>query len=206
MKKYYKSPFTIYVVWHHANEFGVKYGEALYNTFCRDTHSPLTRGLGIPVYFRFKPASGCKVPVDIDVTTSDRNAIILLVDDEMFLDAEWKVYVESLLNKESNTTRVFPVALSSYALSLDEERLSKRLFIDLSKILDNDKQKELADRIEVLKSRLLHDVARMFYHLDKVSEVEKQMVPPPITLFCTILWRNTDLTKKLQTLISSGYW
>lgn len=183
VKDFYKSPLTIYVVWHPDNETGLKYAEAIYNTFCRDTYSPLTRGLGIPVRFRFKTAKGEKYPIDIDVMTSDRNAILLLADTKMFMDSNWVGYIQNLLDKEDSNNRVFPVALSSYAFSIDENRLNKKQFINLTIIEDADKQTELLKRVEELKSRLLHDLSRMFLHLNKVSAVDEEPVNPPVKLF-----------------------
>ncbi len=183
VKDFYKSPLTIYVVWHPDNELGLKYAEAIYNTFCRDTYSPLTRGLGIPVRFRFKAANGEQYPIDIDVMTSDRNAILLLADSKMFLDSNWFGFIQNLLDKEDGNNRLFPVALSAYAFSIDENRLNKKQFINLTTIEDADKQKELLKRTEELKGRLLHDLSRMFLHLNKVSAVDEEPVKPPVKLF-----------------------
>src|ERR1700761_5799829 len=112
---YYKSPLTIYVVWHPGNPKGLFYGEALYNAFCRDTNSPLIRALGIPVLFRYQPIDDSGLPLAIPAEESDQNAIILMVDEYMFEDARWSVYIQTLLAQtQAEHTRLFPVALSTY--------------------------------------------------------------------------------------------
>lgn len=215
VKEYYKSPLTLYVVWHPANEVGLTYGEAIYNTFCRDTLSPLTRGLGIPVRFRFRPLKNAHLPLAIDLSVSERNAIVLLADEQLFLDDYWLSYIQDLLNKENNLNRVFPVALSTYAFSIDEKQLNKKQFINLTGIVEANKQQELTKRIDELKSRLLHDLCRMFFNLAKVADEEQHQVLPPIKLFISHAkidgenlaseFRNFVLsTKKLKTFFDTN--
>lgn len=183
MKEHYKSPLTIYVVWHPNNANGIKYAEALYNSFCRDINSPLSRGLSIPVYFRSIPLKGTDLPIDIDTSQSDRNAIVLLADEEMFNDSKWNEYVTQLLNKESTNTRIFPIALSEYAFSIDEARLSKKQFINLTKINSQSEEDTVQQRIKELRSRLLHDLSRFFFKLSTVAEADYKTDDPPIKLF-----------------------
>jgi len=182
-KPYYKSPLTIYVVWHPKNDLGLSIGEALYKAFCRDAESPLIRSLGIPVMFRFLPAQGQDLPQDIPIEESDNNAIILLADDEMFEDDSWQPYIENLLAKEQhdNSCRIFPIALSDYAFSLNDG-LGKKQFINLVKFLkEGANQKEAA--LSELISRMLHDLCRMLYNIEKITDVSLQSAPPPVTLF-----------------------
>lgn len=183
MKEHYKSPLTIYVIWHPNNINGIKYAEALYNSFCRDINSPLSRGLSIPVYFRSTPLKGTDLPIDIDPAQSDRNAIVLLADEEMFNDSKWNEYIIQLLNKESQTTRIFPIALSEYAFSIDETRLSKKQFINLTKINSHTEADTIYQRIQELRSRLLHDLSRFFFKLSTVAEADCKTDDPPIKLF-----------------------
>jgi hypothetical protein len=179
--EYYKSPLTIFVVWHPANNTGIEYAEAIYNSFCRDIHSPLSRGLTIPVEFRYVNEKGKIVPKDINTSESDRNAIILLVDDEMFADTNWQTYMETLMSYESEETRIFPVALSKYAFFLNEDILSKKQFIDLTKISED---RGLENRINELRSRLLHDLSRFLFNYSSVADTtSRNDTPPPVKLF-----------------------
>jgi hypothetical protein len=183
IKTFYKSPLTLYVVWHPRNELGLAFGEAIYKAFCRDAESPLMRSLGIPVQFRFVPQDGRNTPIDIPVGESDHNAIILLADDELFEDDNWQPYIENLLEKQKNDphTRIFPVAMSDYAFSVHND-LSKKQFINLIGFLKEGTD-PLAKALTELKSRLLHDLCRMLYHIEQVSEVSEQAIQPPVTLF-----------------------
>lgn len=183
IKEYYKSPLTLYVVWHPSNITGLKYAEALYNSFCRDTASPLSRGLSIPVNFRYLPAPGQNTPLAINFPQSDRNAVVLLVDDEMFADNEWHGYVEHLLDHENGQNRIFPIALSEYAYSLNENRLSKKQFINLTKITGSSAEDILNNQVAELRSRLLHDLSRLFFKISKVADIDELQIEPPIKLF-----------------------
>jgi hypothetical protein len=185
----YRSPLTIYVVWHPGNQYGLRYAESIYNTFCRDVDSPLSRPIGIPVNFRYAPAKGSSdpLPLDIDTAASDRTAIVLLVDEEMFYDDQWLPYVSQLLKKEDDTSvRVYPVALSPYALSFNEVELNVKQFIDLTR-LKNLEGKEDDDifliRNMELKSRLLHDLSRFMYKIERLSDISRQTNEPPVSLF-----------------------
>jgi len=178
---YYKSPLTIYVVWHPRNELGLAFGEAVYKAFCRDVESPLMRALGIPVQFRFTAHDGKSIPIPIAYEESDHNAVVLLADDELFEDDNWQPYINGLLDsqKTDSNVRLFPVALSDYAFSIHEE-LSRKQFINL---IDFIKTNQLNSAIAELKSRLLHDLCRLLYHIDQVNEVNEQRFEPPVSLF-----------------------
>src|SRR5258708_11634336 len=182
LKDHYKSPLILYVVWHQANLLGLKIAETLYNSFCRDTDSPLTRGLNIPIRFRYLSQDGKKTPLDIDTSLAERTAIVLLIDDEMFGDSNWYEYIQQLLDKGNDTTRIFPVALSEYAFSIDEARLSKKQFIDLKKPSSYNDESWAKKVLGDLKSRLLHDLSRFFFRIPQVSESESIIVEPPIKL------------------------
>jgi hypothetical protein len=181
VKAYYKSPLTIYVVWHPRNELGLTIGEAIYKAFCRDAESPLMRALGIPVQFRFVPGDGTATPKSISYEESDHNAVVLLADDELFEDDNWQPYISGLLasQKVDDNIRLFPVAISDYAFSIHEE-LSRKQFINLTDFV---KANLLSDAIAELKSRLLHDLCRMLYHMEQITEINEQRIQPPVTLF-----------------------
>ena len=222
----YKSPLTIYVVWHPGNPDGLRYAEAVYHTFCRDVDSPLGRAIGIPVYFRYAPPGGSVggapaegggpaanrelvagaapakglsgLPADIDTGESERTAILLLVDDALYDDDNWKPYICSLLDKEGDgSARVFPVALSNYALAMDERRLHVKQFINLVGIQPGAGKDGFDLKWDELKSRLLHDLSRYLYDLEQVPEpgsmaggdagmdeaMSTRQAEPPVKLF-----------------------
>ncbi len=191
---YYKSPLSIYVVWHPSYKEGLKFAEFIYDSFCRDINTPLTRALGIPIFFRYEYPPGGSTPIKINVEESDKNAIVLLIEDEMFLDSNWNSYVNDLLDQEDQKkTRIFPVALSKHAFSLNEERLNKKQLINLLKIIKtttgcknelSSEANSIDARMIELRSRLLHDLCRFFYQIPEVSDLDRQMsIEPPVKLF-----------------------
>ena len=69
-----KYPLNIYIVWHPNSLISDSIAKALYNTFCRDYRNPLSRGLGIPVYFRFKKIVDEK-PVEINFNNAENKML-----------------------------------------------------------------------------------------------------------------------------------
>ncbi len=183
----FKSPLTVYVVWHPDFADGIRYANLIYKTFCRDADNPLARNIGIPVHYRSATAPGQDIPIPIPCEESDKNAIVLLIDDLMFNDNSWDVYVQSLLNSLSKTTRIYPVALTQYAYFLNEAELSKQQFIKTEHLIDEDKEKQLNLRWGEIRNRLLHDFARLMKKMDSVGEAQQkanhEIPAPPVRLF-----------------------
>ena len=127
-KAEYISPLNLYIVWHPAFQKGVEVAEYLYASFTRDIESPLSRSIGIPVYFRSNPERNSCIPRAIDLNQSDYNCIVLLIDDEMFNDDSWNIFVKKLIPKRNASTRIFPVAFSSNAFYFEESTLGREQF------------------------------------------------------------------------------
>ncbi|MBK9193242.1 MAG: toll/interleukin-1 receptor domain-containing protein [Crocinitomicaceae bacterium] len=170
-----KSPLNIYVAWHPKFAEGKSYANEIYSTFCRDSKKPLSRGIGIPVFFRSKHNPTTNLPIAIDFKEADRSAIVLLIDDEMFNDANWSTYVDSLIKNLSPNLRIFPVELSKYARYQNEgTALSKCQFIKLNL------EQEFEDKAKVIRNALLHDFCRLMMNIDATPHAN---IPPPIKLF-----------------------
>lgn len=60
MKDRLKYPLSLFVVWHPSFAEGKNIANYLYSIFCRDIEEPLSRGLGIQVYYR----SVSLIPID----------------------------------------------------------------------------------------------------------------------------------------------
>ena len=74
-----KYPLNIHVIWHEDSQISKKIATELYNTCSRDYKNPLSRGLGIPVYYRCKKLNdGSLLPIDLN--NAEKNAIIVLID------------------------------------------------------------------------------------------------------------------------------
>jgi hypothetical protein len=125
----YISPLNCYIVWHPEFKDGEKFANEIYSLICRDSNNPLQRGMGIPVFYRSEPGDGIDVPITINVKEAKRNALIILVDDEMFNDSKWEDYISSLIELQDESTRIYPVAFSEYAYSQNEGQLNLNQFI-----------------------------------------------------------------------------
>lgn len=175
MKTNYISPLNIYVAWHPNFLDGKKYANEIYSTFCRDAKLPLSRGIGIPVFFRSKHNPSTNVPIEINFAEAERNAIVLLMDDEMFNDENWSYYIDYILENVSSNTKIFPVELSLYARYQNEgTELSKTQMIKLN--LDA----EYIDKVKTIRNSLLHDLCRLMLNIDITPHTN---IPPPVKLF-----------------------
>jgi hypothetical protein len=190
----YKSPLNIYVVWHPDFKEGKQYADLIYNTFNRDTEFALKRNLNIPVFYRSEPPANAKTPISIPYKEANKNAVVLLIDNEFFDSPDWENYVETEILgkiKDSSDSRVYPVALSENAYHIAETELSKLQFIQADKVENKDKSKELIRRWELIRTRLLHDFARLMYKIESVADCEEfekekdhDAVPkPPVKIF-----------------------
>lgn len=173
----YKSPLNCYVIWHPLFKDGERYANEIYSLLCRDSNSPLQRGIGIPVFYRSEPSAGTNIPIAIPVESAKRNALIILIDDEMFNDNIWGKYINQILNLVNNDTRVYPVAMSKYAFSLNEEKLNEYQFIRLHEAI------QFNEKWKVLKHALLHDLSRQMVGLAASSENQNSDIPPPVKIF-----------------------
>ena len=175
-----KSPLNLFVIWHPDFARGKDYANYIYSQFCRDYQNPLSRGLGIPIFYRCVVLDNNK-PLEIDFEEADRNAIIVLVDDEMFGSDTWTNYFKELANNEAKNKRIFPVALSKYAYDVAPE--IKDQFIGLQDIADPDEKVEFQKRCKRLHSALLNDLSRLLFNMNASTESLHDLVSPPVKLF-----------------------
>ena len=189
----------------------------LYSVFCRDIDQPLSRGLGIPVFFR--SASVNKSPIPIDPYLSARNAIVLLIDQNYFIDASFESYTNSLADMESENTRIYPVQLCEQATDLNfgkhsfqfirafQGGLTNMDYKDLYGDSDFDLTREMdfAFSMQRIKSELLHDLARLMMNIHTGSvEKNENGIPPPVTLFLSHAKKDgLDTTKRFKAFVES---
>ncbi len=116
MRSPFKSPLTLYVLWHPDYSDGAFFANKLFNVFSRNVDDTFARTPGIPVYFRSAPvAAGSTLPRPIPFEDADHTAIIVLVDDNMVVSDEWRGYVTGLDQAASSSAgkiRLFPVAVN----------------------------------------------------------------------------------------------
>ncbi len=175
----YTSPLNIYVLWHPSFAGGNRYFSQLYADLCRAVQEPLSRNIGIPVFKRSAPAEGSAVPLPIPYQEADHNAIIVLVDEEMFGDDNWQKYVLTLMEAPGDK-RFYPVALSKFAYQFLPS-LAEIQYIRLELTSGKDEEETFAQRYQVLYPRLLHECSRSL--LDMHPSHEEETAGPPIRLF-----------------------
>lgn len=202
-KNKYRSPLALYVIWHPEFSEGKFYADKVFSAFCRNLQSPLGRNSNIPVYFRSIVNMDSGVPIDINFDEADKNAILLLVDDNMFENDKWESYVQHLVKHKSTNTRVFPVAFSEYSYHIDKENLSKIQFIKAKEVTGKDETETLNNRWEFIRSRLLHDIARQLLNVKASYNVEKND-DPPVQLFLSHAKKDgEDIAKVFRDKIES---
>lgn len=153
MRNRLKYPLSLFVVWHPAFAEGKQISNDLYSLFCRDIKEPLSRGLGIQVYYR----SATLIPVDKNI--ANRNVIILLIDENYMTDGGFQEFTKQLVGLTDENTRIYPIALCKQATDigcgLDSIQFIRHHdgFINI--------QDEYEKGIKKIKSELLHDCARL---------------------------------------------
>lgn len=212
---HYKSPLNIYVVWNPDFKDGKTYADLIYQTFNRDTEFALNRNLNIPVFYRSEPNAETKVPISIPYEEAERNAVVVLIDDELFHSTGWEKYVETQIlekTKDNPNNRVYPIALSKNAYHLAEKELSVLQFIQADKIKNDDESKKLKECWRLIRTRLLHDFARLMYKIDSVGDSEDlekseghEAIPKPaVKLFISHAKADgLNLAKKLRNYINN---
>lgn len=203
-----KYPLNIYIVWHPNFGFGKTIAEELYSTFCRDFNNPLSRGLSIPVYFRFiKLENG--LPLNIDFNEAKKNAIILLIDEEYFLDDDFKLYTKQIVEKVDDDNRIFPIKLFEFAYSINCG-LNKLQFTDAIKYfgenLDLNKSTDQEKSINKIKTELLHDLSRLIWNFqEKQDDKNSQRIGSPVKLFLSHAKKDgEDLAIKFKRFIENN--
>ncbi len=192
-------PLSLFVVWHPDFARGKEIANKLYSTFCRDIEEPLSRGLGIPVYYRSVYADN--MPIPIDISNANRNAIVLLIDQHYMVDDGFRTYTETLVGLVDDNTRVYPVALceQSYDIGcgLDKLQFIRAYQGDLA-VNEN-----FLFSSNKIKSELLHDCARLMMNMQPIWMDDKTpKTPSPVKLFLSHAKKDgLNTTQNFKTFI-----
>lgn len=176
----YTSPLNVYILWHFAFTDGNNYFNRLYSDLCRNINDPLSRGIGISIYKRNNSINASDSILPISFDEADNNAVIILVDDELFNDPDYEKYVSSLIRKGINT-RFYPVAISKYAHKFSSD-LEEIQYISLSSLEGTDDSDTFELRYQRLYSRLLHEFSRQLLHRSPSYKLD-DVAAPPVKLF-----------------------
>lgn len=204
----FKYPLNIYVVWHPDFEFGKTIAEELYTAFCRDFNNPLSRGLNIPVYFRFTKLED-KKPLPIEYDEAEKNAIVLLIDEHYFLDDELKAYTRQIVEQANDNNRVFPIKIFDYAYNI-KCGLERLQFTDATKYFGEDlninKSTDQEKCINKIKTELLHDLSRLIWNFqEKQDDKNSQRIGSPVKLFLSHAKKDgEDLALKFKRFIENN--
>lgn len=123
------TPLSVHVVYNEKSiECAKTYGE-IYKLLCRDSRDPFSDGLDIPVYPVI--TSDDKPIQPIHVERSDKNFVLLLIDDNMYRSEESRKYVAGLVEQEkAKEIVIYPVSLCKYAFEFNND-LQYKQFISL---------------------------------------------------------------------------
>jgi hypothetical protein len=115
-------PFlVIYVAWHPEFADGPIIAKALYDHYRRELYENVAGGTGLSVIYRFEPAPGSNVPIDIDFAEAETSAIVLLIDERWTADPAWVEWGRELMERTDAAglgARAFPVAIDGLAMKL----------------------------------------------------------------------------------------
>lgn len=178
MNESIKVPLNLFIVWHPQFKEGINFANALYTNYTRNVCEPLSRGIGIPVYFR---SNYVELNCDncIKYTGAQRTAIVLLIDTNMLLSKEWHRYIDNIVDQSNLHTNVniYPVALTGSAFKMSE-KINKINFIRLYE------QEDDTNKISDLIYKLTHELCRLLYGMKRISEISREEYSPsPIKLF-----------------------
>lgn len=181
-----KYPLNIYVVWHPDFKIGKDIAEEIYSTFCRDYKNPLSRGIGIPVYFRYIKL-GNNQPLSISTSEAERNAFILLIDETFFLDDDFRDYIVELNKLVDVNNRIYPISLCNKAHTIGCN-LSHLQFINALQFngenIDLNKEVDFKLALKIIKTEILHDSSRLLLAFQSTcDDEESDRIGSPVKLF-----------------------
>jgi len=189
----YNSPLGIYVFWHkdfRQNEDekiafgGHEYARFIYSGFCRDIDNPLSRGVGIPVYYRSELLAENTFQ-EIPFHESERNAVIILAESNMANDSTYRAFIQELISRRDPNTRVLFFTLDKHGSKVSPDQ-DERLFTTLHNLEGRTDQDTFTKRSDKLHSSLLPELTRLLFDerpsfLSSTEDYEKHR--PPGQLF-----------------------
>lgn len=175
---------SCHLLWHSAFSEGPGLADVVYSQLCRGVAQPMSRGIGIPIFFHSwsDPRPDILIKA-IALDSAQRTLVLPLVENLMVISNEWQASLEQLSSKFEATPqgphRLMPVALSenSYNISTKISRLN---FLRLQ-------SEPPASRPERLVAKLSHEICRLLLQSDtSMSYMQPAPVgegPAPVRLF-----------------------
>lgn len=107
----------IIVVHNSQNAQAVKYADIIYKHFCKDIDNLFELSVGIPVYYFDNKVE----EIVYRLSRANKSIIILLVDEDMFYDEEWKRAVQELFQLVKDNVKLIPIGLIENAQNISVE-------------------------------------------------------------------------------------
>ncbi len=118
----YKPHLQIFILVHQDSAYNPSLAQFIFSFLTRDIKNPLSRGLGIPVYFwnpfLYEYESNDKI---INYNSANHTVVVSLIDYKMLLDSNWQGFLNQLWNEVKDLTskhRLILVALDEQALKI----------------------------------------------------------------------------------------
>jgi hypothetical protein len=159
------SPLGIFVVWHPSFKGGDEYANLIFSEFKRNVNDPLSRGMNIPVYFRYVTPL-LEIPVD----THQFVVVVALIDSAFVIDDDYKNYLIQISNGNANTLLI-PVAIDRTAFNIGLGN------VNLARLYEWENKKER------LIGVIAHETVRHLYELNERINDQAQHPPAPLKLF-----------------------
>jgi len=161
-----KAPLSIFVVWHPKFVEGEKYANLIFSEFRRDVKDPLSRGMNVPVYFRFVNPLLAIPHADYEFCV-----VVALLDPNFMLDDHFVQFLQGLNNPRPAGLHIIPVAITRETLAIE---LGKANF---ARLYERDRKEDYLIGI------IAHETARHLYQLPDASLATMTVPPPPLKLF-----------------------
>src|SRR6267142_2181864 len=160
-----KGPLAIFVLWHPSFPEGQELANLIFTEFKRNVNDPLSRGMNIPVYFRF-------VDPLLSIPTNDYEftVVVALVESGFVIDNHYNEYLANLANQNAPKFLLIPCAMERTGFNL---KLGKRNFARLY---------ERENKAEYLIEIIAHETVRHLYGLEDAN-TRFSAPPPPLKLF-----------------------
>ena len=157
---------------------------------------PLSRGMGIPVYFRSEFFLQNK-PISINLKEAYHNAILFLVDNKSIIN--WKDYAKELYEQVeqdgTSLSRLFPISLTKNFQNIGA-KITENNFIRLHDY------KNLHLKINALLSNLTHELCRLLLNKPRISDItgKIKLSGAPVNLFLSHAKKDgVSIANKIKT-------
>ena len=175
----YKPRLVLHVIWSASFPLGDVLANHIYSRLCRDISHPVSRGIGIPIYFHTgaTPAAA-GLPDGIMPDTAQSSVVITLVDDSIRGNDEWILCVDALAAKietAGHSHLFLPVACDDRAHMISAKATGYN-FIRLDRLSDDLMPERLV-------AALTHELARLLIGknvdvvLDDARRLDKSLAP-----------------------------